>query len=208
MLTVGTICLHLLALHRSTSTNGTQLATLDKIPFHPYYTYKDLVAFLFASIIFCFFVFFEPNYLGHPENYTPANPFVTPEHIVPEWYFTPFYAILRSCPNKYGGAISMVGSILVWGILPIAKLNLTVRSVFESEVHKFFFASFIFTFCSLLQLGGLPATYYYIYASKIFTAYYFIYFLIIIPNLYRLEGPIYFSQSQNLIIDKSTKSKI
>lgn len=204
MLTLGTIGLHLLALHRNTSTSGTQLATLEKIPFHPYYTYKDLVAFLFSAIIFTFFVFFEPNYLGHPENYTPANPFVTPEHIVPEWYFTPFYAILRSCPNKYGGAISMAGSIAIWGLLPLAKINIAIRSVFESEIHKFFFASFIFTFCSLLRLGGLPATNQYILASKILTIYYFFYFIVLIPNLYIFEGPMYFSQKKNLVVNKYT----
>lgn len=204
LLTLGTIGLHLLSLHRNTSTSGTQLPTIDKIPFHPYYTYKDLVAFLFALMIFTFFVFFEPNYLGHPENYIPANPFITPEHIVPEWYFTPFYAILRSCPNKYGGVISMAGAILVWGLLPIIRMNMSLRSVFESEPHKFFFFSFIFTFCSLLKLGGLPATNKYVLASKIFTVYYFLYFLIILPNLYIFEGPLYYSQKKNVVVDKFT----
>jgi len=82
--TTGIIGLHLLSLHRKTSTSGAQNPTEDKIPFHPYYTYKDTVAFLGSLFIFFFFIFFEPNYLGHPENFEPANPFVTPEHIVPE----------------------------------------------------------------------------------------------------------------------------
>lgn len=208
ILTTGMICLHLLSLHRNTSTNGSQVSTIEKITFHPYYTYKDLVAFLFSLIIFAFFVFFEPNYLGHPENYIPANPFVTPEHIVPEWYFTPFYAILRCCPNKYGGVISMAGAILVWGFLPLIKISISLRSVFESEIHKFFFFFFVFAFCSLTKLGGLPATYYYVIASKGMTLYYFAYFLLIIPNLYRLEGPLYFSQKEDLVYNKINFTKL
>lgn len=146
--------------------------------------------------------------MGHPENYIPANPFVTPEHIVPEWYFTPFYAILRCCPNKYGGVISMAGAIMVWGLLPLVKINISLRSVFESEVHKFFFFGFVFTFCCLIKLGGLPATYYYVIASKILSVYYFSYFLVIIPNLYRLEGPVYFSQKEDLVYDKQNFTKM
>jgi quinol-cytochrome oxidoreductase complex cytochrome b subunit len=202
ILTIGVIALHLLSLHRNTSTSGSQNPTVDKITFHPYYTYKDMVAFLGSLFIFFFFVFFEPNYLGHPENYIPANPFVTPEHIVPEWYFTPFYAILRSCPNKLGGVLSMAGAILIWGLLPIMKINISLKSVFESEPHKFFFFSFIFTFCCLIKLGGLPATHYYVMASKIFTFYYYIYFLVILPNLYRIEGSLYYSQKLDLIVDR------
>ena len=88
----------------------------------------------------------------------------------------------------------MIGSIAVWGLLPLFKMNISTRSVYESEIHKFFFFSFAFTFICLLKLGGLPPTYYYVQASKIFTFYYFIYFLIIIPNLYLFEGPTYYSQ--------------
>lgn len=192
VLTTGAIFLHLQALHKKTSSNGVQIASdSSKLAFHPYFSYKDLMAFLFSLLIFSFFVFFEPNYLGHPENYIPANPFVTPEHIVPEWYFTPFYAILRACPNKYGGVISMAGSIAVWGILPLFRIKISTRSVFESEIHKFFFFGFVFTFICLLKLGALPPTYYYIQASKVFTVYYFIYFLVIIPNLYMFEDRTY-----------------
>jgi len=84
-LTTGAIGIHLTELHKASSSSGDQLPAAGvKVPFHPYFTYKDLVSFLFSLIIFCFFVFFEPDYLGHPENYIPANPFITPEHIVPE----------------------------------------------------------------------------------------------------------------------------
>jgi len=102
---------HLIALHVDGSNNPEGITSVtDKIRFHPYYTSKDLVGFFWMAIFLSFFVFYFPNYLGHPDNSIPANPLVTPHSIVPEWYFLPFYAILRSIPNKLGGVIAMFGA--------------------------------------------------------------------------------------------------
>jgi ubiquinol-cytochrome c reductase cytochrome b subunit len=115
------VLLHLIALHSYGSTNplGTYLSD-DKIPFHPYFIVKDAFSVLIFFQIFLYFVFFMPNLLGHPDNYIPANPLVTPSHIVPEWYFLPFYAILRSVPHKLGGVIVMMAAILILFLLPFS----------------------------------------------------------------------------------------
>ena len=118
---VGVVFLHIVALHKFGSNNPTGIdLTLkqEKIPFHPYYTIKDFFGFGIFFIIFGFFVFFAPNVLGHPDNYIPADPLVTPKHIVPEWYFLPFYAILRAIPFKLLGVLAMLGSILILFVLP------------------------------------------------------------------------------------------
>ena len=117
---VGVVFLHIVALHKFGSNNPTGIdLTLkqEKIPFHPYYTVKDFFGYGVFFIIFGIFVFFLPNLLGHPENYIPADPFVTPEHIIPEWYFLPFYAILRAIPFKLLGVLAMLGSILILFVL-------------------------------------------------------------------------------------------
>lgn len=103
--------------HGSTNPLGVYLSD-DKIPFNPYFVVKDAFSLLVFFQIFLYFVFFMPNLLGHPDNYIPANPLVTPAHIVPEWYFLPFYAILRSVPHKLGGVIAMMGAILILFVLP------------------------------------------------------------------------------------------
>src|ERR1700740_201067 len=106
------IVVHFLGLNEHASNNPLGInSNIDKLPFHPYFTYKDLVAWVLFLLVFGGFVFFAPNLLGHPDNYIPANPLVTPTHIVPEWYFLPFYAILRAVPNKLGGVIALVGAI-------------------------------------------------------------------------------------------------
>jgi len=105
--------LHLILLHDVTSTNPKQVPAPNKIAFYPYFVLKDAYIFTIALIFFFTLVFFYPNLLGHSDNFIPANPLVTPPHIVPEWYFTPFYAILRACPNKLGGVIGMLSAILI-----------------------------------------------------------------------------------------------
>jgi quinol-cytochrome oxidoreductase complex cytochrome b subunit len=118
---VGVVILHIWALHQHGSNNPLGISVKDKqdtIPFHPYYTYKDFFGFGVFFIIFSWFIFFSPNSLGHPDNYIPADPLVTPAHIVPEWYFLPFYAILRSVPDKLLGVIAMFASILIMFVLP------------------------------------------------------------------------------------------
>src|ERR1043166_9427467 len=118
---VGVVMLHLVALHRFGSNNPLGIDTKgpqDTLPFHPYYTAKDMFGLGVFLIIYALIVFFAPNLFGEPDNYIPANPLATPPHIVPEWYFLPFYAILRAVPNKLGGVVLMFSSILVLFVLP------------------------------------------------------------------------------------------
>jgi quinol-cytochrome oxidoreductase complex cytochrome b subunit len=116
---VGLTLIHLVLLHSDGSTNPIGLEdAYDFIPFYPYFLIKDTLGFLIFLFIFSFLVFFEPNLLGHPDNYIKANPLVTPPHIVPEWYFLPFYAILRAVPSKLGGVVAMAASIGILFLLP------------------------------------------------------------------------------------------
>src|SRR3546814_5936468 len=121
-------------LPRVIDTKGPQ----DSIPFHPYSTSKDLFGLGLFLIVFCAFVFFAPNYLGHPDNYIPANSLVTPAHIVPEWYFLPFYAILRAVPDKLGGVLLMFAAIFVLVVLPWLDRS-PVRSARFRPVYKWMF---------------------------------------------------------------------
>jgi quinol-cytochrome oxidoreductase complex cytochrome b subunit len=174
----GIVFVHLILLHHVTSTNPAQVSSFDKMSFHPYFTFKDLFALTTTLLFFLILVHFYPNVLGHSDNFIPANPLVTPPHIVPEWYFTPFYAILRSCPNKLGGVIFMLTAILILFVIPFYKIpaNTTVPPL--SSLHKVMFWLFGAVFFILLFLGGKPATAPYVVASQLFTFLYFSYFLI------------------------------
>jgi ubiquinol-cytochrome c reductase cytochrome b subunit len=136
--------------------------------------------------IFSYFVFLNPNILGHPDNYIEANPMVTPAHIVPEWYFLPFYAILRSIPDKLGGVIAMVGAILINLALPILNTS-NIRSSFFRPLHKFIFWIFIANFLLLGWLGQMPVEDPYIQIGQFCTVVYFAYYLVILPGLGLLE---------------------
>lgn len=175
------ICSHLVILHQESSTNPSQIPASNKLPFISYYFYKDLFAFNMTLIFFFSIVFFWPNWLGHPDNWIKANPLSTPPHIVPEWYFTPFYAILRSCPSKFGGVISMGGALLVLFILPLYPNKKTTIPSNLSPYFRCFFWMFVVVFFCLMYLGGKPAVTPYVTASKFFTAMYFFYFIVIIP---------------------------
>jgi len=177
----GIILLHLILLHTVTSTNPTQISSPDKMSFHPYFTFKDIFALTTALVFFLVLIHFYPNVLGHSDNFIPANPLVTPPHIVPEWYFTPFYAILRSCPNKLGGVVFMLSAILILFFIPFYKIP--VNSVVPplSVLHKVGFWIFVAVFFILLFLGGKPATAPYVVASQFFTFAYFAYFLFFVP---------------------------
>jgi len=113
----------LVLLHKTGSTEPTQSTNTHKSPFHPYFTYKDGYSLAIYLLLFIVLVFFYPNLLGHSDNFIKANPLVTPAHIVPEWYFTPFYAILRACPNKLGGVISMGAALLILFLLPFYTIT-------------------------------------------------------------------------------------
>jgi len=132
-------CIHLIALQEAGSGNPTGLSgEIDKVPFHPYYTYKDLVGFLIFLVVFIAFVSFNPTYLLHSDHFIPANPLVTPTHIVPEIYFLAFYAVLRSIPNKLIGVMAMVGAILILLILPFVETS-RIRGLRFRPLGKIFF---------------------------------------------------------------------
>ncbi|WP_029059109.1 cytochrome b [Stappia stellulata] len=187
----GVVLLHVWAFHTTGNNNPTGIqpkTKQDTLPFHPYYTMKDLFAIVVFMILFAYFVFYIPNYLGHADNYIEADPLVTPAHIVPEWYFLPFYAILRAVPDKLGGVILMFGSIAVLFVLPWLDTS-KVRSGTYRPLFKQFFWIFAAVCVGLGYLGAMPAEGIYVVLARILTAYYFAHFLIILPLLGFLEKP-------------------
>jgi len=145
---LGIVLIHLTLLHDTGSTNpASNVNYLDNIKFYPYFFLKDLVSLLTLLFILSFLIHFKPNMLGHPDNYIKANPLITPLHIVPEWYFLPFYAILRSVPNKLGGVFLMLCSILILFLIPFLSSSLykiapRLRRIFR-KLFWFFIANFL-----------------------------------------------------------------
>ncbi len=186
------VALHVWALHVSGQNNPTGVEVKDvkrdTLPFTPYATIKDGFAMVVFLAFFSWFIFYVPNYLGHPDNYIDANPMVTPAHIVPEWYFLPFYAILRAIPDKLGGVIAMFGSIAVLAFLPWLDTS-RVKSANFRPVYRVFFVVFVLCGIGLGYLGAMPAEGGYVIASRILTVYYFAFFLIIMPLLGLFETP-------------------
>ena len=188
----GVVFLHVAALHITGSNNPLGIepkGPQDTLPFHPYYTAKDSVGMVVYFAVFAALVFFFPNMLGHPDNYIPANPLVTPAHIVPEWYFLPFYAILRAVPDKLGGVLLMFGSIAVLFVLPWLDTS-PVRSMRFRPLARIFLLIWLVSFFVLLYCGGKPAEEPFVTLSRVAAAYYFLYFLVILPLLGRLERPL------------------
>ncbi len=189
-LILGLVVLHIWALHVPGNNNpiGIDLKkpSNDTVPFHPYIVIKDLFALLLFLIVFAFFVFYAPNILGHSDNYIEANPMVTPAHIVPEWYLLPFYAILRSVPDKLLGVIAMFASIFILVILPWLDTS-KVRSAIFRPVFKQFYWILVIDVIILGYMGAMPAEGTYLLIARIATAYYFIHFLIILPILSKKE---------------------
>jgi ubiquinol-cytochrome c reductase cytochrome b subunit len=197
---VGVVFLHIAALHITGSNNPLGIdpkGPQDTLPFHPYYTAKDSVGLVVYFIVFAFLVFFMPNYLGHADNYIPANPLVTPTHIVPEWYFLPYYAILRAVPDKLGGVLLMFASIGVLFVLPWLDTS-PVRSMRFRPIAKWALVLWGVAFAVLLWVGGKPAEGNYILYARLATFYYFLYFLVILPLLGRLERPLALPESISL----------
>tara|TARA_B100001063_G_scaffold245816_1_gene282683 strand:- start:459 stop:1739 length:1281 start_codon:yes stop_codon:yes gene_type:complete len=187
----GVVILHIWALHVTGNNNPTGIEVKDSkdtISFHPYYTVKDLFAYVVFLLMFCYFIFYNPNILGHPDNYIEADPMLTPAHIVPEWYLLPFYAILRAVPDKLMGVLLMFGSIVVLFFLPWLD-TMKVKSARYRPLYKIFFLLFVI-FCLLLgYLGAKPPEGIYLFLSRLSTIYYFAFFLVIMPILSRLEKP-------------------
>ncbi|WP_349370770.1 cytochrome b/b6 [Salinarimonas sp.] len=188
----GVAMLHVWALHVPGNNNPTGVpikSGKDAVPFHPYMTVKDTFSIVCFFIVYLWFVFYLPNYLGHADNYVPANPSATPAHIVPEWYFLPFYAILRAVPDALFGVILMFASIAVLAFLPWLDTS-RVRSGSYRPVFRVLFWAFVVTCLMLGWLGSRPAEGIYVILSQIFTILYFAYFLIAMPLLGLFEKPL------------------
>nr|ABD19277.1 cytochrome b [Daphnia pulex] len=175
---MGVVIIHLLFLHQTGSNNPLGLKSdSDKIPFHPYFTIKDLVGFLFMLSFLIILTLLAPNLLGDPENFSPANPLVTPVHIQPEWYFLFAYAILRSIPNKLGGVLALLLSILILAIMPIWHKS-EMKGLEFYPFNKFLFWSLIGTVFILTWIGAKPVEDPYVLVGQLFTAIYFSYFIL------------------------------
>lgn len=188
---LGLVILHTAALHVCGSNNPLGIdpkGPQDTVPFNPYVTVKDGFAVVIFLIIFAVFVFFMPNYMGHPDNYIPANPLVTPAHIVPEWYFLPFYAMLRAIPDKLGGVLAMFGSIALLAFLPWLDRS-KVRSCKFRPVYRQFFWILAIDALILGYAGSQPAEGSWLLIARIGTFYYFFHFLVLLPVLGKLERP-------------------
>src|SRR5262249_42909786 len=158
----------------------------DTVPFHPYYTIKDSFALVIFVLLFAGLVFFAPNALLQSDNYIPANPLQTPPHIVPEWYFLPFYAILRAIPNKLLGVIALASSICILFFVPWLDTS-KVRCTSYRPIYKWFFWAFVLSSLALGYLGSQPPEGIYLTFSRIFAAYYFLFFLVVMPVVGRIE---------------------
>ena len=185
---LGLVLLHIAALHQEGSSNplGLHGNDIDKIDFYPYFYVKDLFGFMVFTVFFSYFLFFDPNVLGHPDNYIAANPMVTPAHIVPEWYFLPYYAILRSIPDKLGGVIAMGASLVSLALLPLVNTS-NVRSSFFRPFHRWSFWIWLGNAFILGWIGGNPVEDPYILIGQGATLVYFSYLFVGIPALGIIE---------------------
>ena len=183
--------LHIWALHVVGQNNPAGIepkSSKDTVPFTPYATLKDSFITVLFLLVYLWFVFYLPNYMGHPDNYIPANPLKTPAHIVPEWYYLPFYAILRAIPDKLGGVIAMFAAIAVLFFVPWLDTS-KVRSATYRPAYRQFFWVLVVVCIMLGWLGSKPPEGIYVVLARIFTVYYFVHFLIILPVLGLVEKP-------------------
>jgi ubiquinol-cytochrome c reductase cytochrome b/c1 subunit len=188
----GVVGLHIWALHVTGQNNPTGVevkSASDTVPFTPYATTKDALGLCAFLVVFMYFVFYQPNFMGHADNYIPADPLVTPSHIVPEWYFLPFYAILRAVPDKLFGVLAMGGAIVILLFLPWLDTS-KVKSARYRPMYRFFFWVFVAVCLTLGWLGGKPADGLYVIASRVCTVWYFAHFIVILPLLGLFETPL------------------
>jgi ubiquinol-cytochrome c reductase cytochrome b subunit len=173
--------MHMITLHQHGSSNPLGISSnADKIPMHPYYLFKDLVTIFLFFLLLALFVFYMPNALGHSDNYIPANPMQTPPSIVPEWYLLPYYAILRSIPNKLLGVAGMLGSLLILLAMPILDTSRVRGSQFR-PLMRFAFWAFVTDFFLLMYLGSQHAEEPFITVGAIATVFYFAWFVVVVP---------------------------
>jgi quinol-cytochrome oxidoreductase complex cytochrome b subunit len=186
-LITGVVIVHMAAVHQDGSNNPLGItSSSDKISFFPYFFIKDTLSLVALLLFFSYFVFFSPNTLGHSDNYIPGNPMVTPEHIVPEWYFLPAYAILRSIPNKLLGVLALFAAILVLFVLPLVNTS-DIRSSLYRPIHQKLFWLLVIDYILLGYLGQQVPESPFIEIGQVASIYYFMYFLVIIPFLGRFE---------------------
>ena len=200
---VGVVVLHIWALHMVGQNNPTGVepkAEKDTVAFTPYATVKDVFFTGVFCLFFAWFVFYIPNYLGHPDNYIPANPGQTPPHIVPEWYYLPFYAILRAIPNKLLGVIALGGSIVLLAFLPWLDTS-RVRSAKHRPLYRQFLLVFFAVVSGLGYLCSRPPEGGYVITARILTAYYFVFLLVILPllGLFETTKPLPNSISESVL---------
>nr|AIG53249.1 cytochrome b [Ctenotus sp. DLR-2014a] len=185
---MGASILHLLFLHETGSNNPTGLASnTEKIPFHPYFSYKDLLGATLLLMVLLMLALFSPNLLGDPENFTPANPLVTPPHIKPEWYFLFAYAILRSIPNKLGGVLALLFSILILMLVPALHTSKQRGNAFRPFSQALFW-TLVSNIIILTWIGGQPVEDPFIIIGQIASTTYFIIFLILMPAVAKMEN--------------------
>lgn len=191
----GASLVHILALHQYGSNNPLgSFGTVDKVPFYPYFYVKDLVGWVGFALFFSVFVYFAPNLLGHPDNYIPANPMSTPAHIVPEWYFLPVYAILRSIPNKLGGVAAI--ALVFIALLALPFLNTSaIRSSSFRPLHKKFFWLLVADCVLLGWIGSQPVEPPYVTIGQLASLFFFFYFFLCIPALGKFEAKLLRHQS-------------
>nr|YP_009935186.1 cytochrome b [Metschnikowia orientalis]QNS23069.1 cytochrome b [Metschnikowia orientalis] len=186
------VVMHLMALHMHGSSNPVGMSgNLDRMPMHSYFIFKDLMTMFVFLLMFSLFVFFSPNTLGHSDNYMPGNPMVTPASMVPEWYLLPFYAMLRSMPDKLGGVMAMFSALLMLLMLPIVDRSVMRGNTFK-VLSKFFFYLFLFNFLLLCNLGQLHVEVPFIVLGQYATAFYFSYFTMLVPVMSSMENILFY----------------